>query len=173
MGKTLTAGIGFTKIAVRIRTDDTAASCRPGGTRNRGAIDGVYKRASPGGSRTDAKPAARWSIPHDPTSSNVTRSAAAVSQDKPKIEVPTWRYDINLLYEDEKPEYPETPDDARKHLQDFASARRDKYLSVKRMVAMGHKLLTDNPGACFKDKGDWVPYLIMVRKWCEASEQEA
>jgi hypothetical protein len=96
-----------------------------------------------------------------------------VSQDKPKIEVPTWRYDINLLYEDEKPEYPETPDDARKHLQDFASARRDKYLSVKRMVAMGHKLLTDNPGACFKDKDDWVPYLIMVRKWCEASEQEA
>jgi hypothetical protein len=101
------------------------------------------------------------------------RSAAAVSQDKSKIEVPTWRYDINLLYEDEKPEYPETQNDARKHLQDFASARRDKYLSVKRMVAMGHKLLTDNPGAFFKNKGDWVPYLILVRTWCEASEQEA
>jgi hypothetical protein len=98
------------------------------------------------------------------------RSAAAVSQDKSKIEVPTWRYDINLLYEDEKRE---TQGDARKHLQDFANARRDNYLSVKRMVAMGHNLLTDNPGASFKKKADWVPYLILVRKWCEASEQEA
>ncbi len=41
------------------------------------------------------------------------------------------------------------------------------------MVALGHKLLADNSGASFKDKGDWVPYLIMVRRWCEASEQEA
>ena len=96
-----------------------------------------------------------------------------MSQDKSKIEVPKWRNDINLLYEDEKPEYPETLNDASKHLQDFASLRRDKYLSVKRMVEMGHKLLAGNPGADFKDKDDWVPYLIMVRKWCEASEQEA
>jgi hypothetical protein len=96
-----------------------------------------------------------------------------VSQEKTKIEVPAWRYDINLLYDDEQPRFTETQDDARKRLQDFAGARRDKHLSVKRMVAMGHKLLTDSPGAFFKDKGDWVPYLIMVRTWCEASEQEA
>ena len=96
-----------------------------------------------------------------------------MNQDNSKIRVPTSRYDINRLYEDETAEYLETEDDARKHLQDFASSRRDKYLSVKRMVALGHKLLADNSGASFKDKGDWVPYLIMVRRWCEASEQEA
>jgi hypothetical protein len=84
-------------------------------------------------------------------------------------EVPDWRRDINLLYADEEPDYPTSPDDARKHLQDFAAARRDKYLSVKRMVAMGHRLL----GSATLRDDDWVPYLILIRKWCETSEQEA
>ena len=69
-----------------------------------------------------------------------------MSRDKSEIEVPSWRYDIDLLYEDEKPEYAQTLDDSRKHLQDFADARSDKYLSVKRMIRMGHRLLADNPG---------------------------
>ena len=80
------------------------------------------------------------------------------------------RYDpFDGLFDVEEPDYPTTPDDARKHLQDFADARRDKYLSVKRMVAMGHRLLGD---ATFSDKADWVPYLILVRRWCENCEQE-
>lgn len=74
------------------------------------------------------------------------------------------------LWRDEEPEYPTSPADARKHLADFAAARRDKHLSVKRMIAMGHRLLG---GATFSSKADWVPYLIMVRKWCEWAEQEA
>ncbi len=74
------------------------------------------------------------------------------------------------LFSDDEPVLLSTPEDARKHLQDFADARRDKYLSVKRMVAMGHRLLGD---ATFSDKADWVPYLILIRKWCEALEQES
>ena len=97
----------------------------------------------------------------------------SVSSDEPEIEIPAWRYDIDLLYEDEKPEYAQTLDDTKKHLQDFADARRDKYLSVKRMVRMGHRLLAENPGLHFKEDADWVPYLILVRKWCETSEQES
>jgi hypothetical protein len=95
-----------------------------------------------------------------------------VNCDKPEIETPAWRHDIDLLYEDDEPEYAQTLDDGRKHLQDFADARRDKYLSVKRMVRMGHRLLAENPGLHFKQDADWIPYLIMVRQWCEASEQE-
>ena len=95
-----------------------------------------------------------------------------MSRDKSEIEVPSWRDDMDLLYDDEKSEGAQTLDDSRKRLQDFADARSDKYLSVKRMIRMGHKLLADNPGLHFKDTADWVPYLIMVRKWCEASEQE-
>jgi hypothetical protein len=97
----------------------------------------------------------------------------SVSRDKSEIEVPSWRYDMDLLYEDEKSEGAQTLDDSRKHLQDFADARSDKYLSVKRMIRMGHRLLADNPGLYFKNNADWVPYLILVRKWCEASEQES
>jgi hypothetical protein len=102
-----------------------------------------------------------------------TRGKIFVSRDKSEIEVPSWRDDMDLLYDDEKSEGAQTLDDSRKHLQDFADARSDKYLSVKRMIRMGHKLLADNPGLHFKDTADWVPYLIMVRKWCEASEQES
>ena len=80
---------------------------------------------------------------------------------------------MDLLYDDEKSECAQTLDDSRRHLQDFADARRDKYLSVKRMIRMGHRLLADNPGLCFRNKADWVPYLILVRQWCEASEQES
>lgn len=86
-----------------------------------------------------------------------------------RIETPDWRWDPSKLYADDEPEYPTRPDDARKHLQDFADARRDKYLSVKRMVAMGKRLLGD---ATLNSNEDWIEYLIMVRKWCEASEQE-
>ena len=102
-----------------------------------------------------------------------TRRIVSVSRFKSEIEVPSWRYDIDLLYEDEKSEFAQTLDDSRKHLQDFADARSDKYLSVKRMIRMGHRLLADNPGLYFKNNADWVPYLILVRKWCEASEQES
>lgn len=103
------------------------------------------------------------------------QGTVSVSSDEPEpeTEMPAWRYDIDLLYEDEKPEYAQTLDDSRKHLRDFADARRDKYLSVKRMVRMGHRLLAENPGLYIKKNADWVPYLIMVRKWCETSEQES
>jgi hypothetical protein len=73
------------------------------------------------------------------------------------------------LWRDDEPNYPESPDDARKSLQDIADARRDKYLSVKRMVALGHRLL----GRATLGRDEWVPYLIMVRRWCETSEQES
>lgn len=72
------------------------------------------------------------------------------------------------LWRDEEPDYPTTPDDARKHLQDFADARRDKYVSAKRICAMGHRL----KGSATLCTEDWIPYLILVRRWCEASEQE-
>ena len=61
----------------------------------------------------------------------------------------------------------------RRRVEALLAAHRGAGRFLERMVAMGHKLLTDSPGAFFKDKGDWVPYLIMVRTWCEASEQEA
>ncbi len=78
------------------------------------------------------------------------------------------RYDPFDGLFDEEPDYPTTLDDARKYLQDFADARRDKYLSVKRMVAMGKRLLGDAT-LC---KEDWVLYLSMIRDWCLTSEQE-
>lgn len=61
-------------------------------------------------------------------------------------------------------------DEARRSLEEFGDARRDRYLSVKRMVAMGHRL---KGAATFRHDADWIPYLTMIRIWCEASEQDA
>ena len=128
---------------------------------------------------THAKPRCEMFDPAYPDIVDLLRSAANVSQDKWKIEAQKWRYDINRLYEDDKPEYADTLDDAKKHLQEWTDQRRDKHLSASRLCKWAHRLMADNPGAYFNDKGktrqemDCLKFLILVRKWAEWSEQEA